>query len=304
MEDDRNVYKMRRWFISGKRDSGHRLIFCINSGRSGSNYLAEILGSAAEVTSFHEAEPHMNGRYLDMVNRYPYRETFRKRQIKSAAIRKILHRFPPRQVYCETNHMFIKTFFDVILSDFKNVEVVILRRELALVLKSFIELGYFSPKNPVWADWMSSPNARTSALPCTALDAELDQFDLCIAYLFDIEARAIRFQKEFPDVPTLDVRLESLNDFEQIRNLFAWLRIEPTENTRMVSLRTVNERKEKKKRYGNPTDLDYCRERIHAYIKNAQAAGIVLPRTAALAPYDSGGENGMRHALHNRGAAL
>jgi len=248
MEGGGNVCQIRRWFMSEKRTFRHRLIFSINSGRSGSNYLAALLGSALEVTGFHEAEPHMNGRYLDMANRYPYRETIRKKQIKSTATRKIQDGRAPGRVYCETNHMFIKTFFDVILSDFEKVQVVILWRELALVLKSFSELGYFSPKNPVWSEWMSRPNARTSSLPCIAPDVELDHFDLCITYLFYIEARTVRFQKAFPDVPTLDVRLENLNDFEQVRDLFARLRIEPTEKTITVSLRTMSERKEKKKK--------------------------------------------------------
>ncbi|MBW7898496.1 hypothetical protein B188_13730 [Candidatus Brocadiaceae bacterium B188] len=44
-----------------RKDPDHRLLFSINPGRSGSQYLAELLGTAEEVTSFHEAEPPMNG---------------------------------------------------------------------------------------------------------------------------------------------------------------------------------------------------------------------------------------------------
>jgi hypothetical protein len=34
-----------------------RYLFCINAGRSGSNYLAELLATAQGVAAFHEAEP-------------------------------------------------------------------------------------------------------------------------------------------------------------------------------------------------------------------------------------------------------
>jgi hypothetical protein len=178
--------------------------------------------------------------------------------------------------------MFIKTFFDVILADFESVEVVILRRDLSLVLKSFIELGYFSPKNPVWAEWMSSPSARTAAMTCIAPDSEMDQFDLCIAYLFDIEARAARFRKEYPHVPAHDVRLEGLGEAETVQTLFRTLRITPTDSTWLVLGRAVNTREESKKRYGNPTDLAYCRERILSYVERSRKFGISIPETAAL----------------------
>ena len=44
------------------------------------------------------------------------------------------------------------------------IDIVVLRRDLAFVLKSFVELGYFSPRNPLSFEWMSSPNAATAAL--------------------------------------------------------------------------------------------------------------------------------------------
>jgi len=60
--------------------------------------------------------------------------------------------------------MFIKTYFDVIMNDFLNVDVIILRRDIASVLKSFIELGYFSKSNKMWPKWMHYPDAVTSAI--------------------------------------------------------------------------------------------------------------------------------------------
>jgi hypothetical protein len=261
------------------------MIFCINSGRSGSEYLASLLGTAKEVTSYHEAEPTMTGKYLRMANEFRYSETFNERRIKSKAVKEILHSLPQGHVYCETNHMFIKTFFDVIMEDFEKVDVVILRRELALVLKSFIEMGYFSPINKMWPNWMSSPNAKTAALACIATDEELDQYDLCIAYLFDVEARALRFREQYPDIKTHEVRLEALNGYENVKTLFEGLRVTPTRKTKKLAGQVINVRGEIKEGFNNPASLGYCRERIDAYIEKARSMGIGLPDTLALNPY-------------------
>jgi hypothetical protein len=260
----------------------HRLIFCINSGRSGSQYLAELLGTGKEVTSFHEAEPTMSGDHVRLVNKYPYSKTANKRRIKSYSIKKKLEEFRNGQIYCETNHMFIKTFFDVVLEDFIHVDVIILRRQLTLVLKSFIELGYFSPKNNAWSSWMTSPNAKTAALQCIGPDKGLDQYDLCIAYLFDIEARALRFQAKYPGIRTHQIRLENLNERSHVESLFRDLGIKMTDKTENMLGKKSNSRDAKKTYYNNPCDLAYARARIENYIEKAHAQGIALPPTLTL----------------------
>ena len=263
----------------------HRLIFCINSGRVGSNYLAELLGTAREVISFHEAEPNMTGKYLHNLHQCSYAETRGERRIKSDAIKQMLKSFSPAQIYCETNHMFIKTFYDVIMEDFENVEVIILRRQLALVLKSFIELNYFSTKNEIWPDWMSSPNAQTAAIRCISQDEKLDQYDLCIAYLIDIEARSERFRREYPWIKTHDVRLEALNDYTHVVRLFNDLLITPTKETKKITGKIVNVRVQRKREFNNKTHLDYCHERIDLYLTKAKSMDIQLPNTLALESY-------------------
>jgi hypothetical protein len=259
-----------------------RLIFCISSGRAGSDYLATILDSAEEVRCMHEQAPYMHGKYLTMINTRPYPETQERRLIKCSAIAEEFGALSPATIYGETNHMFIKTFFDVALAVFTDVDVIILRRNLAAVLKSFIELEYFTPGNIHWPNWMSSPNARTAALPCIGSDDSLDQFDLCIGYLFDIEARACRFKREFPGVRTHEVRLEDLNDMAGVEKLFAGLGVTPTDETKKLCGQTVNDRTEIKRFHNNPTSMELCRERIRLYIAKAKALGIRIPDSAAL----------------------
>jgi hypothetical protein len=257
-----------------------RLIFSINSGRSGSNYLAELLGTARRVKSFHEAEPSMSGDYIDMINSEPLEASREKRRVKSHAIAETL-RADRRKVYAETNHTFIKTFYDVVLEDFRNVQVIILRRDLAHVLKSFVELGYFSSLNPRAEKWMSSPNAVTAALPALAPDDELDQFDRCIAYLFDIEARAERFQRDYPAVPVHEVQLQQLNELGFVQALFRRLGLTTTFWTKRLCGRVVNEKTKRKSRFPNPTTLEQCRQRLADYAAKARQRGIKLPTSLA-----------------------
>jgi hypothetical protein len=205
-----------------------------------------------------------------------------KRRIKAEAIAKILCASGPDETYAETNHTFITTFFDVVLEDFRKIDIVILRRDLALVLKSFIELGYFSPKNPLSFSWMSSPNAATAALPAIGPDQALDQFDLCIAYLLDIEARAQRFRKEYPDVRTHDVGLEKLNEIAMVENLFQQLNLTATDATKELCGRVSNVRPLRKERAANSTTMDECRKRLSDYVEKAKALGIEIPASAAL----------------------
>ncbi|MFN2507816.1 MAG: hypothetical protein ABR589_03490 [Chthoniobacterales bacterium] len=124
------------------------------------------------------------------------------------------------------------------MEEFENVRIILLRRDLAQVLKSFVELGFFRPK-PCLEDWMILPAATSSSLfPA----AELDQFDRCIAYLLDIEERAIRFRGDYPAVPVYEVARESLNTIAEVGDFFATLKITPTADTIRVCGRRSNER--------------------------------------------------------------
>jgi hypothetical protein len=264
-----------------KNYSENRLFFCINSGRAGSQYLSELLGTAKEVISYHEPEPNMSGKYLTMINEELYDKTFEARLIKCKAIKKLLRRFSRNEVYCETNHMFIKTFFDVIMSEFDNniIEILILRRNAVKVLKSFIEMGYFSPFNTYWPKWMSSPNAKTAAIGCLHSDDKMDQYDRCIAYLIDIEARAQRFLKDYPHIKVHNIRLEDLRSFDNVNRLWDDLTITCTRKTYKVFKKVINKRAKVKNEMRILTNMEYCHERMGSYIERAEAAGIQIPET-------------------------
>lgn len=276
--------KFLRFMVS---EGENRLIFCINSGRCGSKFLSKLLGTAEHVTSFHEAEPKMIGEYLQWINERTYEETVDQRRIKANEIQNILNDSPPQAIYCETNHMFIKTFFDVVVDAFGDrMEVILLRRNLAAVLKSFMELGYFSDKNQVWPNWMSSPNAVTAAIPCIGEEESLDQCDRCIAYLIDIEARALRFCRDYSHINVHPIRLETLNTLDNSKLVLQKLGLTATNETETLYSESsnfqINHKRKRKQDLGLSTTIEYCHERIQAYLEKAALQGIELPKTLAL----------------------
>jgi len=248
-------------------------IFSINTGRAGSKYLSAILATAKEVWAEHEPEPKMIGGVLKLVEDSNYIESYKARVYKTEAIKKIL-KDSSFSTYIETSHMFIKTFFDVVINELQNVKVVFLKRNLVDTLHSFYQLGYFSDRNKAWSDWMISPYAVTLAIPCFLSGEEKDEIGLSLAYLIDIYARGHRFIKEYPHIPVFQVTLDELNHKEKVIDLFKKLNLEPTEDTYQYIGKKINIRQEKKKKFGGKDiSKEYLRERCFSYFEKLKVHG-------------------------------
>lgn len=256
---------------------GIKYIFSINSGRAGSEYLSSLLGCAPNVYSFHEPKPQMIGDCLRLVSRNGLKQTFSARRLKSKEILKTVSNFPEGAIYVETNHMFIKTFYDVVVHDLEKISVVYLQRDFLKTLKSFVQLCYFSKKNAIWPDWMISPNAKTAKINCIGDDDSLDYIDLSIAYLIDIEARARTFKLEYPEIPFYELSLESLNCPDFVENLFDMLGVPFSLKTKEVIGKKINHRSSIKKQYNNQVDEKELYLRLCDYLKKGQDAGIIFP---------------------------
>ena len=265
-----------------------QFLFCINSGRCGSQYLATLLGTDPGVAAYHEAPPEMTGDFLRLAEREPYEASYAVRRFKAAAAREILVRQPDKSVYTETNHMFIKTFFDVAMAELggaasgERVGIVLLRRELAAVVKSFAELGIFTARNTVWPAWMSSPYARTRAIEPAAPEGTLDALETTVAYLVDIEARAQRFLRDYPYADVFETRIEAFDEPAETGRLFAWAGLAVNDDARAMCSRPVNERKARKAMIGATVERAACETAVSRYLQRCAGAGIVVPPTLAV----------------------
>jgi len=260
-------------------DAYPHLIFSINSGRCGSRYLAALLSTADHMRAFHEAEPAMTGPFLQMMLDSPPEASFAARHVKVRVILKILDHLPAGTGYAETNHMFIKTFSDVVMESLRecNIHVIVLRRSLPAVLKSFINMGYFSARNRVWPAWMHLPGTCDSAFTPPELDHAPDQYELAIGYLLDIEARVQRFKSRYPDSIVLETSLEALQVEKNVTALFAGMGLQPTTQTLAMTGAATNQRLARKAAIGIDTTLEECRHRIDAYLDNCERAGVAVP---------------------------
>jgi hypothetical protein len=262
-----------------------RHIFSINSGRSGSEYLQKVLNTALNVTAFHEPEPDGAGRRITqypatnptLVDRLVYPAWYARKFAKVRAIRRMTKDWDARRIYAESNHMFIFSFYDVVMDHLEGVSVILLRRWLPSGMRSFMELNHFTPEDPFAKWWFPSPHSKSAAATPLAPYEELDQADRIIAYLIDVEARAQRFKTQFPETTVVETRLEELNDLGRVREMFAALDLRETPLTGQIVGRVVNDKKEHKKQVSNPTTIEYCQERIAQYIEKCAAKGIELP---------------------------
>jgi hypothetical protein len=250
-------------------------VFCINTGRAGSEYLSRLLAGPMPVQSFHEPEPTMSGPFLRMVESQPLTDTFTARLVKVEAIDSFCATTGCR-LYCESNHMFIKTFFDVVCARLRDVRVVHLRRPLSQTLRSFVELAYFTSRNPAWPHWMACPFAKTAAMGYPHWD--LDSIDMAIAYLIDIEARADRFKAAYPQVPVFETTLALLNLPPVVEDLLDFIDypLPAADNLARVGLR-VNDRLARKRQFGVSADSVMLGKRIDAFLSRLTEAGIDVP---------------------------
>lgn len=262
-----------------------RAIFSINSGRSGSRYLSRLLGSANNVAAFHEADPDMAGRYVKW---FPSAELTPKQMLLAApvyaqklrkivAIRRAMKGQPAGQIYAETNFQFILSFYDVAMRFFPSVDVVLMRRYLPKVLKSWMDLGWFKADHRHTPYWCGEPGNPGAAVKALASRDQLEPIDWCIWYLIDVEGRAQRFKQQYPAARVVEVRLEELNDLERVKAMFAQLEIEPGQETEDVVGKAVWARTHEKVKTGIDLPLEYCRERIEQYVERCRSAGIAVP---------------------------
>jgi len=173
----------------GKMLTEKRIINTVTTGRSGTHYLARILGYLTDVDVFHESLEH------------PYHSCLRKVQGHPDIARTfLLEKTIPfierckASVFIETSHLFCKGFFEPFIELGGRPDLIILRREKSKIAKSLLELGtipgntgkamdfYLSPSDPdVW-----KPDGWES----------FDDYQRCYWYTLEIERRARVYRRE------------------------------------------------------------------------------------------------------------
>ncbi|CAM9916290.1 unnamed protein product [Scytosiphon promiscuus] len=226
-----------------------RFVFVASAGRSGTHFLSKLLDTAPGAVAFHEADPTLSGHNTLMAAATLPEKSYGERRHKAEAVLRsarwhLFHRGLETLTYIDTSHLFLKAFSDVVMCDLAphfRVDVVVLRRDPAAVLKSRIDLGHFCGRHKR-SDWLllSSHDeaADHTAAPreCSQDDgmesrgverdngrpvvqgADMDGFEALIAYANHTEAEIRKFKRRYEkateasrcvgieDAPTASVR--------------------------------------------------------------------------------------------------
>ena len=235
-------------------------IFSINTGRSGSGYLAKILGTATNCESYHEAQPDGFGEPLRS-----FSNGDRSAMVEIAIKKKeqIRQANTQRKVYAETNHCFVKGFGWPLMEiiDPETVGVIILRRNPKEIADSIMRLGTSPLSIPGQKFYLTPKHKKSEVSPPSfwGLPDELGfeaakkmirilykfnklgvgenyprrafakyQRALTDWYISETAALERRFRKTYPQCAYFEICIDDLNNAEHVQRLFDFFELKCT----------------------------------------------------------------------------
>jgi hypothetical protein len=239
-------------------------IFSINTGRSGSHYLARLLSFAENCDSHHESEPSGFGRPLIEYHRGNPRlmqQVAREKLAQVEAARR------NGRIFADTNHCFIKGFGESLVSGLPESEVgiIFLTRDRAQIVDSTFKV-FSLPLTPRGRTYIFTPERRNPILPPPAFAGLPGRLGYRVAYgvrlavagwrrlvrgltgrptvvhhlaayqkacigwyVDETGALGRQFRDRHPACRYFEIDIEQLNDPDVVRSLFDAFGLRPTE---------------------------------------------------------------------------
>jgi len=219
-----------------------KYIFCINTGRCGSDYLTELLSKAENAVSIHEGVPIMNGSPMQKFNTGDDSELRELMPLKMREIRKKSKN--GRKIYCETNHSFIKGWGYLIPNAYvpqEEIGIIILRRDVDKTAYSLLRVHDVPGASEWTRTWLLSPNSpRNLSQP----GENANPYALCKWYVEETYLRAEEYKRMFPKIRYIECELEQLNNYDFVVEMFSLLGLVPTPTLPDAVGRVLNVRNE------------------------------------------------------------
>ncbi len=230
-----------------------KYIFSINTGRSGSHYLSNILAEFESISSFHEPHPIMNGEAMKeyMDSNPVLMSKMIEEKLESISL---LHK--PNTIYAETNHTFIKGF-GWLLPQYipqENMGVIFLKRDKKAIAKSYKKISC-TPMTPSGLAWLINPLKKNPIIPISQYDKlfylifmsplhySLNRFlrsrfnllrfwtqklnlfkskelKFLEWYVEETYALGKEFKIKYPNIKVFETSLDKLNDIEEFERMF------------------------------------------------------------------------------------
>jgi hypothetical protein len=219
-----------------------KYLFSINAGRSGSDYLTELLSKATNSVTIHEGAPIMNGRPMQQFNEG---DEAALRALMPAKMKAIQRQGKNgRKIYCETNHSYIKGWGYLLPDEHipqEEIGVIILRRDTAKTAYSLLRV-HDVPGASAWGRlWYLTPGAKRNL---SQPPAGANPYELCCWYVEEVNRRGEEYQTRFPRIRYLNCTLEQLNDLGFVTRLFDTFGLIPSPELAEVVGKPLNIRHE------------------------------------------------------------
>lgn len=195
-----------------------RLVFTVTTGRSGTGYLARLLGYLPNVRSYHEPEP----RFSDVMRQVQHDSHVANQFWVEKKLPRIANERTP--IYIETSHLFCKGFVEPLLELGVTPDLIILRRPARQVATSLYQLNIIPGRGKKGPKWVLSPE-DPGVLPLPGWQT-LHDYQLCYWYCLEIEHRSKRYaemlgkinacvaQVSLSEIRTLQGFYKLLNDLD------------------------------------------------------------------------------------------
>lgn len=190
-------------------------------------------------------------------------------------------------VYAETNPNFKAWFYDVVLDTMPSagydVDVLVVHKYIAAVVKSLFETGFFGTRDGyTWMETSAGVNSRVHIEELRD-DNQLDTLEKLMSYVVNAEAVFTEIEEHYSDktvrqersrsVRFLHVRAEDVYGTEGTRNLLRQLRLKSSEKTMAVAARVHDKYGTSgRKRIGHIT-LGECARRVKKFVEHCGGIG-------------------------------
>lgn len=193
-----------------------RLILTVTTGRSGTEYLARVLGAFRDVHAEHEPKPTFGSAWRTVMQAPP---TAREFWLAHKLPRVARTRAP---LYAETSHLVCKGFLESAIDLGLRMTWLHLRRPAREVAVSLWRLGTIPGRSYAGVKYYLSPwDPRVRRPLIGARPEQLDDYQLCYWYCLEIAARAEEYARLAPQsgVRFVAIDLASLLTTEGVERL-------------------------------------------------------------------------------------
>lgn len=218
------TYHLMVWWYGLKNRTVRSYVFVCSTGRCGTNTISDIFSNSLEITSPHEPHPTMYSDHSEL----PIAQQKRLSLIKRKHLN-ILKYSQRKLAYVKSNHMFIKTFFNIssVLLPSDKIKLIHVSRDPFSVASPFYAIDSIPGKPPNGEKFLLDPLSTGNLIDLSAelqSKAYAHDFYKCLWYWYETEKRVAEAKKNTESrIDWLELRTKDLNLPKKIKDLLSFV---------------------------------------------------------------------------------